>query len=328
MKRTLFVLILSIAILLHSFSVAEYSYSFSDSIPHSAQDSAVQYMLNTVASMTDKDKPYSYTELLDIYLKFYGIFTPESTKNNESVIWVQETLLADTDRITIIPDRYVRSDDLTDWVNRYAEPGDLLLYKQNGKADKCIVFAGNGKMIGRSYNGNDVIDIRATFAAGENMRTKSAGLFAIAHIWADKTVPDGVYADLQLVLDPDARTFTQKHYTIAELNPLNKKYEDTGSFVLVEYKPGIYRVWNGDQYGFSEEYISAHNGIHLQLSSDHIAVNQITKQIKIDLELPDIIHNASESHAVLLNIASEAVNAFQWTGHDMINATEAGYGNE
>jgi len=319
LKKLLSYLLIVLIVFSPIISFAEYTYTFSDIIPHSVQDEAVQYMLNLIDKMTDKDRMYSYSELLDMYLKFYGIYSPESLSNNNSVMWVQDTLMNDSYRVTFIPDHYVRSGDLSDWVKRYAEPGDLLLYKQNGRADKCIIYAGNGLMIGRANNKNMLIEIRATFAANESYRNKSGGLFAIAHIWTDHKEEEETekFFDLQLVSGVESTSFSQNHYTVWEATADNSYVKST-SFILFEYSPGVYRFWNGSNYGFSDDYISKHNGIHLQIASDNDSSNQIHKRMKIDL-YPEQINSTLVVADMTINNSEDSGNTFQWTGSDLLN---------
>ena len=327
MKKLLIYFLTALVIFLPTASYAAYSYSFSDSIPHSVQDEAVQYMLNIVGRMTDKDRMLSYSEMLDMYLRYYGIYSPESLSNNNSVMWVQDVLINDPSRVTFIPDHYVRSGDLSDWVKRYAEPGDLLLYKQNGRADKCIIYAGNGLMIGRANNTNMLIEIRATFAANESYRNKSGGLFAIAHIWSDRVETSEVFYDFRLVADSDTKTFTQKHYTVWEANAENS-YDKSQSYILFEYEPGVYRFWDGSNYGFSNEYISTHNGIHLQIAADSDSSNQISKRMKIDI-YPDQLGSSTIIADMTIGKPDDSWNTFQWTGSDLLNMLdERGVGVE
>lgn len=314
MKKLFAFIYVLILVLVSCAGYAEYSYDFTTAIPKSVQSEAVEYM-ETIISDTSKDtRLYSYAELLDLYLKFYGIYSPISISGG-LVEWVQTEIMKTPERIEYIPERYTRQGELSSWVTRYAEPGDLLLYRINGRADKCVIYAGNGKMIGRGIDNNKEMEIRATFADGEYTRTKSGGLYAIAHMWM--TVPEEAEPEqcvnVQICMNNYADGFTQEHYTIYEEE--SNTYKKSVQFVLLEYKPGHYKVWNGDGFGVSKQYVEKNDGIHFLIVAENN--NQtISKQIKISVSASELQSNNSE---YTVNIPEEAENKTQWNGSDLLN---------
>ncbi len=316
MKRAIgFIIALTMMLTACFASSAEYAFSFSDSIPKEVQHEAVQYMIETISKTSKETHIYSYAELLDLYLKFYGIYGPVSI--NSLADWAQKEIANNEDRIELIPERYTKQGDLSAWVTRYAQPGDLLLYRINGKADKCVVYSGNGKMIGRGPDGNKEMDIRATFAEGESFRTKSGGLYAIAHMWAEEK-EESKYIDVQIRIGGSHTSFTQKHYTIWEKT--ENGYIVSGRFVLVENQPGVYKIWNGESFGIAEDMIEE-NGIELILTASEAEKSQMNKQIKIQVtkeELQQIKETGNYEYTIEIN--EETRNSFQWSGADLMEA--------
>ena len=321
MKR-ICVLLTALALLFTIISVScaeQYKYSFSDYIPESVQKNAVQYMLSKEAGIIDREKALNYAELLDVYINYYGIYCPETNKTAGTVTWVQNMLINDPDRITYIPERYMSASELTSWVTRYAEPGDLLLYRINGFADKCAIFVGEGKMIGMYNHTNRVVDIRATFEDGASRRTKSSGLFAIAHMWKKEVVSDETFLNLQLTMDGSAETFTQNQYVVWEKDPVSGDYVKASAFILTEYQPGIYRFWNGKHYGFDDAYVQTNDGIHLKITDYKNDESQIRRMMKIDLSAEDAAAaKETEESTISMTTSTNSENTFQWSGNDLI----------
>ena len=298
---------------------ASYTYDFESAIPHQVQEEAFQSLYDTVSGLREGDKSFSYSELLDIYIRFYGIYSPESMTNNNTVIWVQEHLIADEDRTTFIPDRYTTQEDLTGWVERYAEPGDLLLYRLNGKPDRCVVYAGNGTAIGRDFKGNKIIDVRATYSDKESHRTKSGGLFAISHMWKEEKSAETACVDLRLKQQRATDSFSQTHFTVWEENAMTGKLEKSTRYILMEYAPGEYRFWNGEFFGFSEKYVRENNGIHVQLTNTKTETSQINPTIKISLSMEEALSMIdSDRPEIDYEIRDAAANTFQWAGTDLL----------
>lgn len=290
---------------------AEYSYDFTTSIPQKVQAEAVEYMQNIIRDTSKDTKLYSYADLLDLYLRFYGIYSPVSI-NGGLVEWAQTELLKNPERIEYIPERYTRQGELSAWVTRYAEPGDLLLYRINGRADKCVIYAGNGKMIGRGIDNNKEMEIRATFADGESTRTKSGGLYAIAHMWmeSEDKLEEEQYFDIRICMDDSIDTFSQDHYTLFEEEAY--RYEKSKRFVLIEYKPGVYKIWNGERFGVPEQYIKEHDGVHFMIVAEH-KEKMIGKQIKVSISASEF---QSEKNEYIINAQNETKNMTQWNGSD------------
>lgn len=299
----------------------QHKYSFSDFIPPSVQEEAVQYMLSKEAGIIGREKALTYAEILDIYINYFGIYCPETDKAAGTVIWVQNMLINDPDRITYIPERYTTATELKNWITRYAEAGDLLLYRINGFADKCAIYVGEGKMIGPHVRTNKVIDIRTTFEEGASRRTKSSGLYAIAHMWKKEiVVTEQTFLNLQIEMEENAEAFTQRQYVVWEKDPVNGNYVVASAFILTEYKPGLYCFWNGIYYGFDDDYIQANNGIHLKITDYKDDETQIRRMMKIDLTAEEAT-SAKESGEItlLMNTSSKTGNTFQWSGNDLMD---------
>lgn len=287
-------------------------------------------MLSKEAGIIDREKALNYAELLDVYINYYGIYCPETNKTAGTVTWVQNMLINDPDRITYIPERYMSTSELTSWVTRYADPGDLLLYRINGFADKCAIYVGEGKMIGIYIRTNRVVDIRATFEDGASRRSKSSGLFAIAHMWKNEVISEESFLNLQLAMDENAETFTQKQYVVWEKNPVSGDYVKASAFILTEYQPGVYRFWNGKHYGFDDAYIQANEGIHLKITDYKDNETQIQRMMKIDLSAEAAAEaKEAEDSTITMETPTLTGNTFQWSGNDLLEMIrKAGNANE
>ena len=293
-----------------------FSYEITDAIPQSVQKEAIRIYLDSETGILTKPT-MNYAELLEDYLKLYGIYVPESTRNNASVVWVQNKLLESENRITYIPERYIRDSELSDWVERYAEPGDLLLYRASGIPDKCIIYAGGGKVIGRYNSENRLLPVRATYVTGESFRTRSGGLFAIAHMWSDEEIEKVEEENIDVFIEKptDSYSFTGEQYILFELNPNDNKYVKSENYIVYEYKPGIYRIWDGETFGFPLEYIEEHNGINIQLELSGNNT-QIAKRIKLTISKDEIDMQDKRVRFVIQN--NEANNQIQWNGIDLL----------
>lgn len=320
-KQVALIFITLIVSILPAMALSEdYKYDINDIIPESVQADVINRFLDKESGIFSENVR-TYSEILESYLKRYGIYPPESQRNNANVVWVQNTLLNDSRRVTYIPDRYISPTDLSDWVQRYAAPGDLLLYRASGLPDKCVVYAGEGKIVGRYMDETRLLSIRATYVTGEYARTRSGGLFAIAHIWSDEEPVKAERINLVVETNADTGAFTGDQYSLYIMNPEDGQYVKTNKYVVFEYGPGNFRIWDGNDYGLPVEYIKQCGGIYVQLALNVPESGQMIRRIKIAVPYDNLPAEANEYVYTLRN-AVITENVFQWNGADMLSAID------
>lgn len=292
-----------------------YTYNISDSIPADVQREALDFILSEDAGILGQKaaRTNSYNKVLETYLRFYGIFAPISQKNSISS-WVQSELEASGKSHTI-PEAYVSTDELTAWVDRYATPGDLLLYKTNGTADKCLIYVGEGKAIVKRDEVYKLLPFPATYVTGDYKRTKSSGLYAIAHIWKNEETSNA-YISLTMTLTPGALSFTGEQYKLYEYNSLTGIYDPIKDYIVFEKKPGTFVVWNGEAFGFTPEYISEHSGIHLMLENANRSERELPQRAKVDISVDDIDILGQD---IYITISGSDNNQKLWNGKDLLS---------
>lgn len=296
-----------------------YTYTLDDNIPRHVQKEAIDALLVPETGVLGKPaRGNSISNLLDQYLRFYGIFCPDSEKNGIAA-WTQRELLADTDRTTEIPARFVTTKDLTEWVERYAEPGDLLLYRANGRADRCMIYAGNGKIITRVDDIYRIMPMQATYVVSDQVRTRASGLVAISHIWAEgKNKSSERHLDVLIEIEPETNVFSGDQYVLYLRNNETGLYERTSEAIAYEYKPGVYRIWNGKEYGISIERIIREGGLHLELRSAAVVNGEISRKLHLDMPIENI-QNLEDLTDLTISV-EEKSNTMQWNGKDLLNA--------
>lgn len=298
-----------------------YKYAIDDYIPRDAQKKAADYIISPDADVIDSEK-VNYSSILDKYLNYFGIYCPEGSKNTGTVFWLQNLLIEEDRRVTFIPERYSTVSDLTGWVERFAEPGDLLLFKANGKPDKCTVYLGSDKMLGlNNFGKGAIVPIRATMISDQRNRTRSSGLYAIAHIWKEEILEEEKYLTVEVSTETDENQFSQEHFIVWERNLNTQGYTRSGEFIIFERKPGRFEFWNGRNAGFDEEYIRSNDGIHLQLTGSEDNKGQICKVTKIDIDYEEAKAALQEQEPIEIRIeTTESQNMFQWEGKDLLQS--------
>ena len=295
-----------------------YSYEISDNIPVDVQKEAYEYIVSTDTGIVGQKASGSntYGKLLESYLRYYGIFAPVSQKDSIAR-WVQDELTK-AGKSHIIPEAYVTTEDLTAWVDRYAMPGDLLLYKTNGNADKCLIYVGDGKAIVKRDETYKLLPFPSTYVTGDYKRTKSSGLYAIAHLWKNEETT-GSFVNLSITINAKALSFTCDQYKMLEYNPNNGMYEPTKDYIIFEKSPGCYTVWNGEGFGFKYEYITEHQGIHIILENAESANRSLPQRTKVELSMDEIDMLGND---INITIKSGENNQKLWNGKELLSAID------
>ena len=295
-------------------AIDKYAYDITDNIPSEVQKEAYEYIVSSDAGVLGQkaSRNNSYNKLLETYLQYYGIFAPIGQKNSIAT-WVQNELSA-SGKTHEIPEAYVSTEELTSWVDRYATPGDLLLYKTNGTADKCLIYAGDGKAIVKRDDVFKLLPFPSTYVTGDYKRTKSSGLFAIAHLWKNEDTGNACI-NLSITITPGALSFTGNQYRLLEYNTNTGKYDPVKDYIVFEKTPGCYVVWNGEGYGFANDYISEHSGIHIVLENAVSSERELPQRTKVDLSLEEIDMLGMD---INISVTSQGKNQKLWYGKDLL----------
>ena len=185
MRKYLVLLMLLLLLPASLSSAEENTYSLDDRIPGHVQTENAK-----LAAMDWEDgglirkygKDYTYDTVIDRYLRMYGIYYDSSYGNTISE-WIQPET-ARLGRSIPVPDSLTTSPALNEWLRKYAQPGDMLFYKANGRADKTLVYVGDTKCVVRRFNDFIVGDVPLSFA-NDGKRTKSTGIYAIGRLWSE-----------------------------------------------------------------------------------------------------------------------------------------------
>ena len=250
MKRRFLTLIMLSAMILRSALAEPHTYTFniSDAIPREVQLEIISTVTGSEGVIGKSAKSGSMTALLEKYLNSFGIYPPVD-RASEITPWLQETL-ASLGRITEIPRRYTGEREILDWLKRYAMPGDLLLYRANGQPDRCLLYAGDGRYVGKREEKYALLAVPATFVASDGKRTSSSGLYAIGRLWSE---PKDEPACLEFVLNDHAASFTGLQFTLFVPDPETGFFVRSDRYVFYESSPGIFRLWDGQISGVIPE---------------------------------------------------------------------------
>jgi hypothetical protein len=267
-------------------SSGKYNYELDGNIPRKIQAEALEYIISEDAGFIGEKINYSnsYNKLLESYLRYYGIFAPLEQKSDITA-WTQETL-KNSKKIQYIPEAYYTAQDLIEWVTRYAIPGDLLLYKTNGNPDRCLVYTGEGSAIIKRNETFKILPFPPTYVTGDYNRSKSSGLYAIAHLWQDNN--DDKYVEINIRTEKNITSFTGTQYRLMEYNQAEGVYSLSKEYIIFEKEPGLYAVWNGSGFGIKLDHILNNNGIHIQLVSISNNPTEIPQKCKVEIQLDDI----------------------------------------
>ena len=220
----------------------------------------------------------AYDNMLVGYLEHLNIRTDDRSGKYPAE-WVQETL-AIKGTVEPIPDELTAPDEISEFIQENADAGDLLFYRVNGMADKCLVYLGDGKTVTRVNQKLTVTDIPASFVVNEKNRTPSTGIFAYAHLWKQTAATDES-ADISFVLNANAETFTGNSYALY-VQTGTGDYAVCRDYVVVEKTPGVYTLWDGNEFGL--EISSWQYGHTIILEKKDNTTVGIPERIKIDLD--------------------------------------------
>ena len=230
-----FLILLSAAALgTASAEYPSYAYSLEDAIPQEVQFEIISLLASRDGLIGSSARKGSLITALDTYLNCFGVYPPVDSEPGV-VPWLQETL-AILGRVTEIPQRYTTDPEIRDWLDRYAEPGDLLLYRVNGQPDKCLLYAGNGKYIGKRQEKYALLDIPSTFVASDGRRTSSSGIYGVGRIWSSPAEDPSI---LEFVVSDNAPFFTGLQFVLLrgkqDITPDDKLFHSPLSFFTVRW---------------------------------------------------------------------------------------------
>ena len=286
-----------------------YAYSLEDAIPQEVQFEIISLLASRDGLIGSSARKGSLITALDTYLNCFGVYPPVDSEP-EVVPWLQETL-AILGRVTEIPQRYTTDPEIRDWLDRYAEPGDLLLYRVNGQPDKCLLYAGNGKYIGKRREKYALLDIPSTFVASDGRRTSSSGIYGVGRIWSSPADNPPV---LEFVVSDNASCFTGLQFILLVSDPCTGFFIPSSDYVFFEYSPGVFRLWDGTDSGvFPAEF----SGGRFCLSLSGQDSGEMTWRIMLSQEDAAI----DDETTVRIPVSLQPVhNLHRWYGRDLLRS--------
>lgn len=286
-----------------------YAYSLEDAIPQEVQFEIISLLASRDGLIGSSARKGSLITALDTYLNCFGVYPPVDSEP-EVVPWLQETL-AILGRVTEIPQRYTTDPEIRDWLDRYAEPGDLLLYRVNGQPDKCLLYAGNGKYIGKRQEKYALLDIPSTFVASDGRRTSSSGIYGIGRIWS---VPADNPPVLEFVVNDNASCFTGLQFILLVSDPCTGFFIPSSDYVFFEYSPGVFRLWDGTDSGV---FPAKFSGGRFCLSLSGQDSGEMTWRIMLSQEDAAI----DDETTVRIPVSLQPVhNLHRWYGRDLLRS--------
>lgn len=305
-----FLILLSAAALgTASAEYPSYAYSLEDAIPQDVQFEIISLLSSRDGLIGSSAGKGSLITALEIYLNCFGVYPPVNSEP-EVVPWLQETLVL-LGRVTEIPQRYTTNQDIRDWLDRYAEPGDLLLYRVNGQPDKCLLYAGNGKYIGKRQEKYALLDIPSTFVASDGRRTSSSGIYGVGRIWSSPAEDPSI---LEFVVSDNAPFFTGLQFVLLVSDPGTGFFTPSSDYVLFEYSPGVFRLWDGTDSGVSPVGLS---GNHFCLSLSGQDSGEMTWRLMLSQE--DAAND--DEKTIRIPVSLQPVrNLHRWYGRDLLRS--------
>ncbi len=305
-----FLILLSAAALgTASAEYPSYAYSLEDAIPQDVQFEIISLLSSRDGLIGSSAGKGSLITALEIYLNCFGVYPPVNSEP-EVVPWLQETLVL-LGRVTEIPQRYTTNQDIRDWLDRYAEPGDLLLYRVNGQPDKCLLYAGNGKYIGKRQEKYALLDIPSTFVASDGRRTSSSVIYGVGRIWSSPAEDPSI---LEFVVSDNAPFFTGLQFVLLVSDPGTGFFTPSSDYVLFEYSPGVFRLWDGTDSGVSPVELS---GNHFCLSLSGQDSGEMTWRLMLSQE--DAAND--DEKTIRIPVSLQPVrNLHRWYGRDLLRS--------